>query len=130
MLSVAVPQRDGSLNVSVVVSVDVAIPRPCHPGLGVPDSMLPPVPVGMEVDSAVASEAVVVVEVSVAAVAAASVVVVIDLAVLAGELDTRATAMASVDKLLPMPLRVPVVAVEDSEVVTAAAAVVPGSTVE
>lgn len=123
MLSVAALQKAGSLAVSAVVSVDVATPRLCHPAPVVQDSMLLPVPVGMEADSAVALAAVVVVEeVSVAAAAADSAVVVIASVVLAVESDTRAIATGLVDKPLLTPLQAPVVDVEVSVEVSAAVA--------
>lgn len=128
MLSAAVPQKVGSLAALAVVSVDVATPKPCHPGLVVPDSMLLPAPVDMVADSAVASVVVAAVEVSVAAVV--SVAVVIALEVLVGESDIKATAMASVDKLLQTLPQAPVVDVEGSEVVMAAPVAVADSTVE
>lgn len=124
MLSVAALQKAGSLAVSAVVSVDVATPRLCHPAPVVQDSMLLPVPVGMEADSAVALAAVVVEEVSVAAAAAAadSAVVVIASVVLVVESDTRAIATGLVDKPLLTPLQAPVVDVEVSVEVSAAVA--------
>lgn len=89
--------------------------------------MLLLVPVGMEVDSAVASAAVVVEEAS--GVAAATAVVVIVLAVLAVELVIKATGTDSVDRPLLTPLQAQVVEdAEASEVVTAV--VVAGLIVE
>lgn len=123
MLNVAALQRAGSPVVSVVVSVDVATPRPCHPGLVVLASTPHPAPVGMEVASAVALVAVVVVEEEVSEVVEASAVVVIALVALAVESVIKVTETVSVDRPLLTPLQALAVDAEASEVVSAAIAV-------